>query len=51
MIFSTVKKRKPDKKWLLVESNKFAANQICKIVYSSEDFERFYLQYQDIGFY
>ena len=33
-------------KWLLIESPIFAANQIYRIMYSSEDLERFYFQYQ-----
>lgn len=31
---------------LLIERNNFAANQIYGIMYSSEDFERFYFPYQ-----
>ena len=34
------------KKWLLIEMSNFAANQIYRIMYSSEDLERFYFQYQ-----
>ena len=30
------------KKWLLIESITFAANQICRIMGSSEDLEKFY---------
>lgn len=33
-------------KWLLIEMGNFAANQIYRIMYSSEDLERFYFQYQ-----
>ena len=33
-------------KMLLIESPIFAANQIYRIMYSSEDLERFYFQYQ-----
>ena len=30
----------------MIERNNFAANQIYRIMYSSEDLERFYFQYQ-----
>ena len=37
---------KQSKKRLLIEMGTFAANQIYRIMYSSEDLERFYFQYQ-----
>ena len=37
---------KQSKKRLLIEMGNFAANPIYRIMYSSEDFERFYFQYQ-----
>ncbi|MUU00102.1 hypothetical protein DW831_06790 [Bacteroides uniformis] len=30
----------------MIEGSIFAANQICRIMYSSEELERFYFQYQ-----
>jgi len=38
------------KNWLLIESSIFAANPIYRIMYSSEDLERFYFQYQTKSF-
>ena len=38
--------RVSSQKWLLIEMSNFAANQIYRIMYSSEDLERFYFQYQ-----
>ena len=37
---------KQSKKWLLIKKKNLAANQIYRIMYSSEDLERFYFQYQ-----
>ena len=38
------------KKWLLIEVNNFAANQIYRIMYSNEDIERFSLSVPYRGF-
>ena len=37
-------------KWLLLESSIFATNKILEFMYSSEDLERFYFQYQTEAF-
>lgn len=34
-------------RWLLIGSTTFAANHFCRIMYSSEDLEKFYFQYQN----